>query len=142
MVMLLLPLSLLLDWTLKPVSRGGGAVHQKDSFSSRAWDLVGDLECFLFSTGQLCSHLTLKEVGRKISGSCFTWASGTDKMSRYQEGCLSARCLVILEGKAFFSCRAAVWREDVMAEVDDVVPLEGANTLGRIPSPWPLRRYA
>jgi hypothetical protein len=48
---------------------------------------------------------------------------------------------VILEGKAFFSCRAAVWREDVMAEVDDVAPLEGANTLGRTPSPWHLRRY-
>jgi len=48
---------------------------------------------------------------------------------------------VILEGKAFFSCRASVWREDVMAEVDDVRPLEGANTLGRTPSPWPLRRY-
>jgi hypothetical protein len=48
---------------------------------------------------------------------------------------------VILEGKAFFSCRAAVWREDVMAEVDDVAPLEGANTLGGTPSPWPLRRY-
>jgi hypothetical protein len=29
-----------------------------------------------------------------------------------------------------------------MAEVDGVVPLEGANTLGRTPSPWPLRRYA
>jgi len=28
-----------------------------------------------------------------------------------------------------------------MAEVDDVKPLEGANTLGRTPSPWPLRRY-
>jgi len=49
---------------------------------------------------------------------------------------------VILEGKAFFSCRAAVWREDVMAEVDGVVPLEGANTLGRTPPLWPLRRYA
>ena len=66
----------------------------------------------------------------------------TDKTSRYQEGYLSARCLVILEGKAFFSCRAAVWREDVMAEVEGVVPLEGANTLGRTLSPWPLRRYA
>jgi len=29
-----------------------------------------------------------------------------------------------------------------MAEVDGVMPLEGANTLGRTPPPWPLRRYA
>jgi hypothetical protein len=28
-----------------------------------------------------------------------------------------------------------------MAEVDDVKPIEGANTLGRTPSPWPLQRY-
>src|SRR5438045_3263951 len=28
-----------------------------------------------------------------------------------------------------------------MAGVDDVAPLEGANTLGRTPSPWPLRSY-
>jgi hypothetical protein len=29
-----------------------------------------------------------------------------------------------------------------MADVDKVKPLEGANTLGRTPSPWPLRRYS
>ena len=55
---------------------------------------------------------------------------------------MSPRCLVILDGKAFFSCRASIWREDVMAEVDGVKPFEGANILGRTPSPWPLRRYS
>jgi hypothetical protein len=79
MVMQLLPLSLLLDWTLKLASWGGEAVRQKDNSSSRAWDPVGGLECFLCSTGQLCSHLTLKEVGREVSGSCFAWVSGADK---------------------------------------------------------------
>ncbi|KAG4420128.1 hypothetical protein IFR04_006787, partial [Cadophora malorum] len=51
----------------------------------------------------------------------------------YQEGCMSPRCLVILDGKAFFSCRESIWREDVMAEVDGVKPFEGANILGRTP---------
>jgi len=64
------------------------------------------------------------------------------KFDRYQEGCMSPRCLVVLDGKAFFSCRESIWREDVMAEVDGVKPFEGANILGRTPSLWQLRRYS
>ncbi|KAF2456109.1 heterokaryon incompatibility protein-domain-containing protein [Lineolata rhizophorae] len=59
----------------------------------------------------------------------------------YQEGCLSSRCLVFLNGMCSFHCRAAVWREDVMAETDLVKPFESANTLGRTMNPAPLKRY-
>jgi hypothetical protein len=84
-----------------------------------------------------------REVGREtFAPSAYLRTTGTDILRRYQEGCLSTRCLVILEGKAFFSCRAAVWREDVMAETDDAVPFEGANTLARISAPLPLQRYS
>jgi hypothetical protein len=60
----------------------------------------------------------------------------------YQEGVLSRRCLVFLNGHVFFSCQADVWREDIMAETDELRPFEGANTLGRSSSEWPLRRFS
>ena len=55
---------------------------------------------------------------------------------------MSLRCLVFLQGLVFFCCRAAVWREDINAELGDMVePFEGANTLGRTLSTFPLRQF-
>ncbi|KAM7218352.1 heterokaryon incompatibility domain containing protein [Rhypophila decipiens] len=59
----------------------------------------------------------------------------------YQEGCLSPRCLVFLNGLVYFVCRVNVWREDMMVESDDFLPFEGANVLGRTQSDSPLGRY-
>ncbi|KAI9684288.1 MAG: hypothetical protein M1822_005761 [Bathelium mastoideum] len=60
----------------------------------------------------------------------------------YQEGALSCRCLVFLNGFVYFYCQSAVWREDVMAETEKFRPIEGAGTLGRARSEWHLRRYS
>ncbi|KAK3343477.1 heterokaryon incompatibility protein-domain-containing protein [Lasiosphaeria hispida] len=60
----------------------------------------------------------------------------------YQEGCLSPRCLVFLDGLAYFVCRTNVWREDLVAESSDILPFEGANILGKTSSEWPWGRYA
>lgn len=48
---------------------------------------------------------------------------------------------MILEGKAFFSCQVSVWREDVMAEVDLVEPIQDSNSMSRTSFPWPLSRF-
>ncbi|KAL9075847.1 MAG: hypothetical protein Q9157_003857 [Trypethelium eluteriae] len=39
----------------------------------------------------------------------------------YQEEILSSRCLVFMNGRIFFYCRAALWREDLMAESEKIV---------------------
>ncbi|KAK0724570.1 heterokaryon incompatibility protein-domain-containing protein [Lasiosphaeris hirsuta] len=55
----------------------------------------------------------------------------------FQEGCRSPRCLVFLDGLAYFVCRTSVWREDLVAESSDFSPFEGANVLGKTSSEWP-----
>ncbi|KFA69719.1 hypothetical protein S40285_08718 [Stachybotrys chlorohalonatus IBT 40285] len=60
----------------------------------------------------------------------------------YQETTLSPRKLVFLNGRIYFVCRSAVWREDIMAETDLVRPFDGSNTLGSTTSEWPLGCYS
>ncbi|KAF2145305.1 uncharacterized protein K452DRAFT_245118 [Aplosporella prunicola CBS 121167] len=59
----------------------------------------------------------------------------------YQETCLSPRCLIFLNGLVFFVCHEAVWGEYVMAELPNIRPMEGANTLGKNQDEQPLRRF-
>ena len=60
----------------------------------------------------------------------------------FQEGCFSRRCLVFLDGQCYFICRAALWREDVMAEHPDI-HLGGIRPiLGRADYAFPLQLYA
>ena len=59
---------------------------------------------------------------------------------RYQEMVLSSRCLVFMNGRVFFYCRAAVWREDLMAESEEISPAVKSSTGGSLASPEPLKR--
>ena len=60
----------------------------------------------------------------------------------FQEGCFSRRCLVFLDGQCYFMCRAALWREDVMAEHRDVHIGGLKPILGRGDYDFPLQLYA
>ncbi|MCJ1419368.1 hypothetical protein MMC32_005722 [Xylographa parallela] len=60
----------------------------------------------------------------------------------FQEGCFSRRCLVFLDGQCYFMCRAAFWREDVMAEHRDIRFGGFRPILGRAEYAFPLQLYA
>ena len=80
-------------------------------------------------------------VGRKLSGNDHLLMSLMQ--SRYQETCLSPRCLIFLNGFAYFACSTMLWSEHIMAEVPGVAPIQpGANTLGKSGAAYPLLRYA
>ncbi|KAI8625947.1 HET-domain-containing protein [Xylariaceae sp. FL1651] len=91
-------------------------------------------------TEQFCKELTLGVVpsfDSELMDSTYAQRGWT-----YQEACLSPRCLILWDGLAYFVCRAAVWREDIDVESDCVQPFDGANTMGKTASEWPLRRFA
>lgn len=53
------------------------------------------------------------------------------RVLRYQETCLSPRCLVFLNGFVYFNCNAAVYSEHVNTDVFGIAPETSANTLGK-----------
>ncbi|KAF2239900.1 HET-domain-containing protein [Viridothelium virens] len=60
----------------------------------------------------------------------------------YQEEILSSRCLVFMNGRIFFYCRAALWREDLMAESEKIVFASRFSTGISRQWPEPLKRLS
>ncbi|KAI9714350.1 MAG: hypothetical protein M1820_000311 [Bogoriella megaspora] len=60
----------------------------------------------------------------------------------YQEEVLSSRCLVFMQGRIFFYCRTALWREDLMAESSEVQSIVKSSTRTSLQSAEPLARFS